>query len=480
MKRSVIIALVCGILLTSCSSVEDSSSNNKTPAEPVTQVNEIEPVVDENVELPEDELIVLIGNSGGYPENDHFGVFVWSDGGIYTYMYGQEAFDQTGYMSFHDRLKAIKNNSEPFARFDLSDLEKIYGYSLKVDKNAKMNSVQDACDAGITSVEFYDSTEQRFIRCSESGDRSGMLDDKYAEKIDELFMKTYSELDIPKDWTKIAAGGDEDFAMENFGLDHTDIEGRYILSNDIQLKAIADKSSQDILTIGEKVDPNSVGEVVYLVDIGNTPNVEKGECAIYDGEKVIIAGSGETFDTPAYCRIAVVPKEMLYNTYSEDPEEMFKTFIDENGSEWQSLAEGDLDNDPNIRKDFIDLEPGLGVEDIMEKYEIDNRFGILINDAIGYDDFVDFADENKLIYEGSVNDVFQGAKPIDFENETLVIKLLKAEHPEDVETRPTRITADSIFLPYRVSYVSDKGSYKYLVYMIIPNEYLPNFEYSVL
>lgn len=148
-------------------------------------------------ELPEDEILLICGHQNYAWGSQSRMTFVMSDGCVYS---SEEYFD--GYasgiakgLSVEDRARLLQKYTEPVARIDEAKLLKLYKNIVNIDPDAKFIYEDEyACDAGTGYTNVYIGGE--WVTISESGDRTGALDDRYARKTENLISGYLSSTDM--------------------------------------------------------------------------------------------------------------------------------------------------------------------------------------------------------------------------------------------------------------------------------------------
>lgn len=165
-------------------------TSNKKP----DKTEDTKPVV---TELPEDEILIRSVNKNGAWGYSSFVTYVLSDGSVYSsgeyfdgfYSYGEHA------LSDEDRIALLQKYTKPRGYIDENQLLKIYQNAMQIDTDAEF-VYEDiyACDAGTRVVEV--NVDGEWICISESGDRTGALDDRHARKADALIDGAFSTTDF--------------------------------------------------------------------------------------------------------------------------------------------------------------------------------------------------------------------------------------------------------------------------------------------
>ena len=148
-------------------------------------------------ELPEDEILIIFGHQNNAWGSQSYMTFVMSDGNIYSseeYFDGYNSYDSKG-LSVEDRAALLQKYTDPVASIDKAKLLKLYQNIVKIDPDAEFVYEDEyACDAGTGYTKVNVNGEWVWI--SESGDRTGALDDRYARKTDHLIDGYFSSVDF--------------------------------------------------------------------------------------------------------------------------------------------------------------------------------------------------------------------------------------------------------------------------------------------
>ena len=184
--------LAASLLATSllCSCDSDSGSSRKTRNTTETEI-----------ELPEDEILVLCGYQNGFEGYSSSKLFILSDGRVFCSQeqilrrpmyYGEGLTDE-------QRIELLDKYTTPVAVISEKDMRKLYGYMVNIDPGAEMD-YEDlyVTDIGTDYTNVY--VDGKCIRISESGEMTGVLDDRNAKKADAFINKTlksYGVIDYP-------------------------------------------------------------------------------------------------------------------------------------------------------------------------------------------------------------------------------------------------------------------------------------------
>lgn len=165
-------------------------TSNKKPDE----TEDTKPVV---TELPEDEILIRTGHKNGAWGYSSFVTYVLSDGSVYSSGEYFEGYYNHGNHSLtdEDRVALLQKYTKPRGYIDENKLLKIYQNMMQIDTDAEF-AYEDmyACDAGTGFVEV--NIDGEWICISESGDRTGALDDRHARKADALIDGAFSTTDL--------------------------------------------------------------------------------------------------------------------------------------------------------------------------------------------------------------------------------------------------------------------------------------------
>ncbi|MDE5945935.1 MAG: hypothetical protein K2G63_01310, partial [Oscillospiraceae bacterium] len=150
-----------------------------------------------DMEIPDNEIILIsryINHAWGY---DNDGIFIDSDGGVYSFDFSQEInnynhneTDET----FLNKLQTIRTYTEPFVTLNANILNELYSYSSGINPDAELNSKHEAYDAGENQLMICDTDTHKLVLCHEKGDYSGTLKDTYAKKLLLFYDDTISQI----------------------------------------------------------------------------------------------------------------------------------------------------------------------------------------------------------------------------------------------------------------------------------------------
>lgn len=188
-------------------------------------------------ELPEDEVLIIEDHKNSAWNRYSYMSFVMSDGRIYC---SEEVFE--GYPDYEmpgitdeERIALLQKYTKPRARIDEKNLLKIYQNAVRIDPDASFK-YDDlvAYDAGITYVKV--SVDGRWITISESGERNGTLDDRYARKADTLINGAFRSVEYLGDAAHVYSGTET--YINTFLCANPDVKNkRLIITNTDDLRA---------------------------------------------------------------------------------------------------------------------------------------------------------------------------------------------------------------------------------------------------
>lgn len=143
------------------------------------------------IELPKDEILVLNSYKNGFEGYDSIKLFILSDGSVYCSKEQvlRYPLNRNEGLTDEQRIELLKKYTEPVAVIPEKDIREIYGYMVKIDPDAEMD-YEDlyVTDIGTEYTEVY--VDGKGIRISESGEMTGILDDRNAKKADSLINKS--------------------------------------------------------------------------------------------------------------------------------------------------------------------------------------------------------------------------------------------------------------------------------------------------
>lgn len=224
-----------------------------------------------NIEIPDNEIILIsryINYAWGYDNN---GIFIDSDGGVYSFDFSQEINNYNQNETdeiFLNKLQTIRTYTKPFVTLNANILNELYSYSSEINPNAELNSKHEAYDAGENQLMVCDTDTHKLVLCREKGDYSGTLQDTYAKKLLSFYDDTVnqiiyngkieSETINPENNRREIIYTDEyvnnktyyftseDLNIENIHCGYTEYEGRYIITNAEQFDDFTQKTGIDI------------------------------------------------------------------------------------------------------------------------------------------------------------------------------------------------------------------------------------------
>ena len=326
-------SVLASCLLCGC---DTSSRPTKKPDDDGDKPSETE------IEVPENEVLAILGYSNGAWGYSASKLFILSDGRVYCsdeeIHPSRPTFYSAG-ITDEQRLELLEEYTTPVAQISGKDINKLYSYIVKIDPDAEFEYDDlHACDAGLyyTSVKVDD----RMIRISESGDFNGALDDKNAKKADALIDKIladHKQIVYPNVYTSYEVFLD---TLECPKTVASLNNSKRIITNAEELKAFEKETGLKLSGMEEfeyfgNPDYDAFYEFVIAVQIFNCPYVEepdKAEAFIvsdnyvgfvsleadHDGGVVVDTYEGKV---KTCCHVAVLPY------YGNDTSSPYDPFI---------------------------------------------------------------------------------------------------------------------------------------------------------
>ena len=135
----------------------------------------------------ENEILLVFRSSNGAWNYQDEGWFYTSLGRVYSFNFNQMHFPGMDGLPFWEKLALIRDSVRPSGTVDLTLLEDIYYYGMKVDSRAEMSLQNEMCDYGEDSIIFHNPETDEWITCFERGDNTGYRDDEDARKLADLW-----------------------------------------------------------------------------------------------------------------------------------------------------------------------------------------------------------------------------------------------------------------------------------------------------
>lgn len=224
-----------------CCGCADTKKNNRHNGDETEEETE--------VELPENEVLVVTGHRNEAWGHHSSLTYILSDGRVYSSNESFEGYPQyfNGGISLDERLSLLEKYTDPMFIIEEKDIKKIYSNMLKIDTEAEFKySEECCCDAGTGFTYVY--LDGNSIQISESGDRNGELDDRYARKTDklvDLVLDTRSGERIPAN----VYSGNETYIDTLKCPGEVSGDRRRIITNIEELKAFEKDTGIDIRSI---------------------------------------------------------------------------------------------------------------------------------------------------------------------------------------------------------------------------------------
>lgn len=143
----------------------------------------------DDIELPEDEVILVSSYSNYAWGFIYEGKFVTGSGDVYKFDFSEMSPRE---LDEDAEFKKIIENNKPKDHVNMNALKEIYYYSTKMDPEAEWDVVHEACDYGENAISVY-VEDKGLVTVYMQGDNTGSRDDKYAKKIKKAFDKRLFE-----------------------------------------------------------------------------------------------------------------------------------------------------------------------------------------------------------------------------------------------------------------------------------------------
>lgn len=150
--------------------------------------------------LPENEILVVSGHHNAWESYYNERTFIMSDGSVYysrEYQGGNSLnYDKT--LTDEQRAELLRNYTKPVATMKMEDVKELYANMQKIDPDADFVyeeiTVEDA-GTGFTNV----IVNGKAIKIRQSGERTGVLDDPYADTVNEIVNEFFLTIKFDED-----------------------------------------------------------------------------------------------------------------------------------------------------------------------------------------------------------------------------------------------------------------------------------------
>ena len=201
-----------------------------------------------NEELPEDETLIITGHRNEAWGHYSYLTFIQSDGSVYV---SEESFEgrpqyYNGGITTEERVALLKKYTKPLMTIDEADIKEIYHYMLKIDPDAEFEYEDEyACDAGTGFTYVY--VDGKRIQISESGDRTGELNDRNAKKVEKLIRKAFENR---PDYNQAHVYSATDTFLDTFKCTNSEAEySRKIITDINDLRRFEQDTGIDLLSL---------------------------------------------------------------------------------------------------------------------------------------------------------------------------------------------------------------------------------------
>ena len=316
------LAVSMSVLCCGCGSSTNSTRRNRD------RDNGKDETVEAPVALPKNETIAIFTYDNYAEGYQCRTTFIRSDGNVYRSeeMFSGYGADWNNPLPDEQKLAILMKYAGPVMRIDESDLTKIYSYMQKIDPNSELKYDDDIVyDAGCGTTSVLVNGE--WVKISESGVKSGLLEDCNANKVKELLKEAMSELNYQEDTHVFSSY--ETF-IDVFPCSGSNSgEPRRVITNMNELKAFQNETGIDLKSLesfeyfgDSDYDAfRSCSIAVEFVECSEGSKPSRPDAFLISKKYTGFAFAGDepenTGDgnTSLYCYVAQVPHENEY--YSE-------------------------------------------------------------------------------------------------------------------------------------------------------------------
>ena len=444
MKKSIIIMAMLNIVLSLCGCGTS-------------------PNMEESFPLPQTAEIFLIDRYEGHVPwvYSDSGLFMDTSGAVYAFDFGMKGSHYTTDDQMLEKFNIIRDNTEPVLVIDYNTLIKLYSLGSKINPESEFDSKTVVYDIGSSTISFRNPYTDRITACIESGGVEGKLKDNNAKKFVKLYQKILK--DISYYYIKPLVYTAKDIRLNSVECD-TEMNGKFFLSSDEQLRIFAQQSDTSIDDMLSDYADYEQGSYVYFVELNSAP----ANAIIRTGDSYKLShtnGSG-------FCNVAAFPRTSGTFTAESIP--------CTEGGEWQRIKDGDLNYDP----DYITGEAygfsETAMQAIWQEFDMNVFTGLYIPDAAQYEEFIESCDRNNLVEDGSIRSILEENGAPDFKKYSLCIKLDSHNDNSKYEWQRTEVGENCIIMGSKISLDRDDTPGECtLAYVLIPKTYLSNDTYYV-
>jgi hypothetical protein len=227
--------------------------------------------------LPKRNEILLVERrfNGAWVYQDS-GWFYTSLGQVYSFNFDQLNYPGMGGLGFGEKLELIRDSIRPAGEIDLTLLEDIYTYGMKVDPRADMDVENEMCDYGEDSIIFHNPETDEWITCYEKGDNTGYRADRNARKLADLWMEEEGSSVTLKEKNPdhLFTPGDVTIRSIHSGRIKQDDPKKkyYIAEGEEVLKKFAAEKGFDVSGFLSGLSESNKEDMVFFVQINNVVN----------------------------------------------------------------------------------------------------------------------------------------------------------------------------------------------------------------
>ena len=361
--------------------------------------------IPENIQLPKEVQVCLVEGylnfAWGYQER---GLFLDTTGELYAYDFSRSDRYGTAGEGMLEKFVVIRENSEPVGKIDEETVKKIYYLETMVDGKKKFKyTPEQMCDAGQESITIFHPVTGEWIECETKGDHNGFLEDRAAKELVKIYRKARENGKSLWEYDGSGVYGSGDITMASYPADAS-LKGRYLVSNEAQLKYLAKEKGVTLDAILEGMDEYSRSGSIYLVEFG-TPPVQ---ALFKKGNSFqMIYKQGENC-----CNVAVF-------SYFDGDFQKEEVPCGAGGT-WERIKEEDLNYDKELVRGEV---YGLS-ESAVQNVQLANGIlqeGICMEDPAAYQKFIKSCDSSRLTANGSIKDLLEKDVTPDFDKYGLAI-----------------------------------------------------------
>ncbi|MBR5090237.1 MAG: hypothetical protein IK093_12485 [Ruminiclostridium sp.] len=379
--------------------------------------------------LPENEIFLISERTNyAWGHEDH-GIFLDTSGNVYSFDFAGSGYGLEGDITLRDKLELFRKYTAPAGHLDEGKVTELYNTGISVAPDAATTDISKMCDYGQDTLYFYDSKQDRKIQCYSDGDVERISLDISANLF-KIQWDTAKPMIQPCETVKASLLSAGEAYIHEYPSDDLKTEGNYLLFDQRQLSVLAGQCGVPIDGILDDLDEYRREGSVFFVSLTKSSPAASGIMRFGDNTYDFVYLSDEQ---KPVCHVAAYSADTGLFSYVQ--------YTDPAGGEWKMLPDYDPNFDSRVYSGHSYGAADGALSRIFKNYNINNRWGMLIDNEADYNSFVTYCDSIGLLEDTtSVRDKLEAECQPDFGNYVLCIKFLRRYPGQTYEQNRIAIT----------------------------------------